>query len=111
MHTFVGLMNSATKVSINSSPNNAFNRGRSPDTVDMSGVVKSIQMGPISRGPDDEKESEVPEGRKSFVAWPVWNCVAKVLELFSFRIVLSLNSCTSQRPHFRATSLVQSYSL
>ena len=36
----------------------------------MSGVVKSIQMGPISRGPDDEQESEVPEGRKSFAPWP-----------------------------------------
>ncbi|CAE7925835.1 unnamed protein product, partial [Symbiodinium necroappetens] len=58
----------SSKVSINSSPNNAFNRGRSPDTVDMSGVVKSIQMGPISRGPD-EQESEVPEGRKSFATF------------------------------------------
>lgn len=39
---------------------------RSPDTVDMSGVVRSIQMGPREDGRD---ESLVPEGRKSFATF------------------------------------------
>lgn len=36
----------------------------SPHTVDMSGVVRSIEM-----GPDVEGDSEVPEGRKSFATF------------------------------------------
>lgn len=41
---------------------------RSPDTVDMSGVVRSIQMGP-NREEDGRDESLVPEGRKSFATF------------------------------------------
>eukprot|EP00913_Durusdinium_trenchii_P028233 g26468.t1 len=37
---------------------------RSPDTVDMSGVVRSIQL-----GPQDSIDSAVPEGRKSFATF------------------------------------------
>jgi len=41
---------------------------RSPDTVDMSGVMRSIQLGP-NREDDGARESEVPEGRKSFATF------------------------------------------
>ncbi|CAJ1404602.1 unnamed protein product [Effrenium voratum] len=43
------------------------NRQKSPDTVDMSGVMRSIQMGPSRE--DDQDTSEVPEGRKSFATF------------------------------------------
>lgn len=42
---------------------------RSPDTVDMSGVVRSIQMGPNREDDGRADESLVPEGRKSFATF------------------------------------------
>eukprot|EP00440_Ansanella_granifera_P024842 gb/GFBE01026976.1/.p1 GENE.gb/GFBE01026976.1/~~gb/GFBE01026976.1/.p1 ORF type:complete len:993 (+),score=212.74 gb/GFBE01026976.1/:1-2979(+) len=51
------------------SPPPSMRRGRSPDTVDMGAVMKSIQLGPEARsGAANAEESEVPEGRKSFVS-------------------------------------------
>eukprot|EP00931_Biecheleriopsis_adriatica_P021684 TRINITY_DN14115_c0_g1_i1.p1 TRINITY_DN14115_c0_g1~~TRINITY_DN14115_c0_g1_i1.p1 ORF type:complete len:1008 (-),score=233.50 TRINITY_DN14115_c0_g1_i1:95-3070(-) len=51
------------------SPPPSKRRGQSPDTVDMEAVVKAIKQGPATRsGSFDENESEVPEGRKSFVS-------------------------------------------
>lgn len=51
------------------SPPTALHRGRSPDTVDMAPVVKTIEAGPRARwGTDeDQEDSEIPEGRKSFI--------------------------------------------